>query len=94
MGAAGLITGAGPRDPDKRKAWEELVTKPTQSSSFGTWVSTRFLGPLGILLSATADLGMVGATAGAYDDFQELQQQLIYTTAGCIDGAILAERLG
>ena len=84
MGAAGLITGAGPRDPDKRKAWEEAGNQQHSIKLGGVWVSTRFLGPLGILLSATADLGMVGATAGAYDDFQELQQQLIYTTAGAL----------
>ena len=27
---------------------------------------------------------MIGANAGAYDDFQELSQQLIYTTAGAL----------
>lgn len=84
MGAAGLITGSGPRDPDKRKAWEEAGNQAHSIKLGGVWVSTRFLGPLGILLSASADLGMVGATAGAYDNFQELQQQLIYTTAGAL----------
>ena len=39
MGAAGLITGAGPRDPDKRKAWEEAGNQQHQSS----WVVFGYL---------------------------------------------------
>ena len=84
LGQAGLITGSGPRDPDKRKIWEEAGNQRHSIKIGDTWVSTRFLGPLGILLSAYADLGMVSSTTGAYDNYQELMGQLIYSTAGSL----------
>ena len=70
--------------------------KKKVTSSFhqvgGVWVSTRFLGPIGILLSAYADIGMVAATAGAYDDFDAMRNQLIYYDYRCDVGSILAKR--
>ena len=84
MGMNGLITGQGPRDPDKLKAWEEAGNQRHSIKLGGVWVSTRFLGPIGILLSAYADLGMVAATAGAYDNYQDMSMQLIYSTAGAL----------
>ena len=84
LGTQGLITGQGPQDPQKRKLWEEAGNQAHSINFNGTWVSTRFLGPMGILLSAYADLGMVAANAGTYDEFDELRNQLIYTTAGAL----------
>ena len=83
MGHQGLLTGAGPADPNKRKIWEEIGGNQAHSIRFGNqWVSTRFLGPIGILLSAYADMGMLAANAGSYDTYEERFSQLMYTTAG------------
>jgi hypothetical protein len=71
LGTQGLITGQGPQDPQKRKLWEEAGNQAHSINIGGTWVSTRFLGPMGILLSAYADLGMVASNAGTYDEFDE-----------------------
>ena len=84
LGTQGLITGQGPQDPQKRKLWEEAGNQAHSINIGGQWVSTRFLGPMGILLSAYADLGMVAANAGTYDDFDQMRNQLIYSTAGAL----------
>ena len=46
-----------------------------------TWISHRWLGPLSPLMSASADLGMVGANYERYDD---MKAQLVYTFAGAL----------
>jgi len=84
MGMNGMLTGSGPADPDKKKIWEEEGNQAHSIKIGNTWVSTRFLGPIGILLSAYADMGMVAATAGAYDNYEEMANQLIYSTAGAL----------
>lgn len=84
MGMNGMLTGSGPADPDKKKIWEEEGNQAHSIKLGGVWVSTRFLGPIGILLSAYADMGMVAATAGAYDNYEAMGNQLIYSTAGAL----------
>ena len=84
LGSQGLITGQGPSDPQKRELWEAAGNQQHSINIGGQWVSTRFLGPLGILLSAYADLGTIAAQPGNYDTFDKLRNQLIYTTAGAL----------
>jgi hypothetical protein len=80
----GLITGQGPADPQKRELWEAAGNQQHSINIGGQWVSTRFLGPIGILLSAYADLGTMAAMPGNYDTVDKLRNQLIYTTAGAL----------
>jgi len=84
LGSQGLITGQGPSDPQKRELWEAAGNQQHSINIGGQWVSTRFLGPLGILLSAYADLGTMAAQPGNYDTVEKLRSQLIYTTAGAL----------
>ncbi len=81
MGFFGVTTGAGPQDPNLRKTWEEN-NEPHSFKVGGVWVSNRFLGPIGILMSLYADLGMYGANRGSYDGFADAGSQLAYTIAG------------
>ena len=83
FGFMGLSTGAGPQDPNLRKTWEEN-NEPHSFKIGGVWVSNRFLGPIGILMSVYSDLGLIGANAGSYDNFADAGSQLVYTTAGAL----------
>ena len=83
LGFNGLSTGAGPRDPKLREVWSEN-NRPHSIKVGGVWVSNRFLGPLGILMSAYSDIGYLAANRGSYDSVQELSSQLIYATAGSL----------
>lgn len=84
LGHQGLTTGQGPSDPQKRALWEEAGNQPHSIKVGGAWVSTRFLGPLGILLSAYSDLGLIASQPGNYDTYEKRVNQLIYTTAGAL----------
>jgi hypothetical protein len=84
LGFNGLSTGAGPSDYKEKKRWEMEGIQP-HSFKFGdVWVSNRFLGPIGILMSAYSDLGMIAERQGSYESFNDLRNQLIYTTAGSL----------
>ena len=48
LGTQGLITGR-PQDSQKRKLWEEAGNQAHSIKVGGQWVSTCFLGPMGIL---------------------------------------------
>lgn len=84
LGFNGLSTGAGPRDYEDKKRWEMEGIQPHSVKIGGVWVSNRFLGPIGILMSAYSDLGMVAERRGSYESFNDLRNQLIYTTAGSL----------
>jgi hypothetical protein len=83
MGYNGISTGAGPRDPGLREVWLEN-NRPHSINVGGTWISNRWLGPIGILMSSFSDLGFIGANRGTYETQGELAQQLMYTTAGAL----------
>lgn len=84
LGFNGLATGAGPSDYEGRKRWEMEGIQPHSVKIGGLWVSNRFLGPIGILMSAYADLGMIAERQGSAIPHSDLTNQLIYTTAGSL----------
>ena len=84
LGFNGLATGAGPSDYEGRKRWEMEGIQPHSVKIGGVWVSNRFLGPIGILMSAYADLGMIAERQGSAIPHSDLTNQLIYTTAGSL----------
>ena len=83
MGFFGISTGAGPRDPRLRKVWE-AENRPHSIKLGGVWYSNRILGPIGILMSAFSDIGMMTASPATRDTASELSAQLIYTIAGSL----------
>ena len=83
LGFQGIATGSGPMDPQLREIWEQN-NRPHSINIGGKWVSNRFLGPLGILMSAYADIGLMTANRGTYDNASDLFGQLVYVTAGSL----------
>ena len=63
--------------------WEE-ENRPHSIKLGGKWYSNRILGPIGILMSAFSDLGMMTASPATRDTNSELYSQLIYTIAGSL----------
>ena len=84
LGQHGFSTGSGPSDPDKNKAWREAGNQPHSIKLGGVWVSNRFLGPLGLVLSMSADIGYLSTHAGAYDNYMEMFGQGVYSIGGAL----------
>lgn len=88
MGAMGLSTGTGPVTPAGRAAWKAAGI-PTHSFQLpgGVWMSNRWLGPVGILMSLYADLGRIGADPGQYENGAKL-----FAAAGAVTAGALFEQ--
>ena len=61
----------------KKEAWTLLQVINSLHQHRWCWVSNRFQGPIGILMSAYADLGMVAQNPGKYDEYTDLANQLM-----------------
>ena len=68
LAAAGLITGKGPADKQKRELWLKNNQPNSIKTPFG-WVSYETIEPLNTILSASVDLIQMGAAGNqsAYD---------------------------
>ncbi len=65
LAAEGLMTGGGPSDPNQRRVLEDTGWKPYSLKIGNTYVPYRkYLGPLGPLVGASADMYEVGHTLG------------------------------
>ncbi len=61
----GIITGGGPADPNERRVWMKAGHVPYAIHIGDEWIPYRkFLGPLGPLISASADMYEIGHAAG------------------------------
>lgn len=83
LGYAGLSTGSGPANRKARESWLEN-NQPHSIKIGNTWISNRWLGPVGLLMSAYADLGMVAQDPGKHEEVSGLQTQLMYSTMGAL----------
>ena len=85
MGAMGLSTGMGPVTPAGMAAWKAAgIPRHSIQLPGGVWMSNRWLGPVGILMSLYADLGRIAADPGQYENGAELFAAAAAVTAGAL----------
>jgi hypothetical protein len=84
MGAMGLSTGTGPTTREGRQAWK-AANIPTHSFKVGNvWISNRWLGPIGILMSLYSDIGRIAHDPSQYENAGERVGALMSVTAGAL----------
>lgn len=67
LAARGYVTGSGPSDRNKAAVWRLAGNQPHSIRIGDTWYQMNRLGPLGMLLGASADLYDVAHTASQGD---------------------------
>ena len=84
LGFMGLSTGSGPSNRGARESWIAAGNQPHSINVGGVWVSNRFLGPIGLLMSAYSDIGMIAQNPAKHREVNGLVAQLMYSTGGAL----------
>ena len=82
LAANGMITGNGPRDPEKKKIWLETNQPNSMLTPWG-WVSYETLEPLNTILSMTADLTHT-LSASNTSQYDQGWAQIAYTISAAL----------